>query len=422
MHEQWCKEYILLAFRMDNVIRKFTESRFVDHYYGPPAWKAEAEAEAARSPSELVRDAMALEDTLAAQGFDAHRTTFLGKQLVALETVCRKLNGETFPLEEEVRRCFDIQPERVPESRFEHGLALLDEALPGDGALPDRFQNWRKRYQLAQEKSSLLLHFMQQVAAETRQRTRAFVQLPAEETMEIEVTSNKVYMGENWYLGHYRSRVELNTDIPTDVKGLVDFMCHEGYPGHHTEFVLKEQSLFQERGYLEQAIFPIISPQAVISEGIATCAREMIFSLQEAEQWLTEHIYPAAGIDPASLDVVKLRHAEELLDYPAAGNAAFLLHEGRSDAEVIHYLVTYSLLSSTEARKFLEYLKVPFQQAYIFTYFHGKQLMRPWLQGPDRWQAFRRFLTEQMYPSELVLPVQEASGTCGPSASRQDTP
>jgi len=407
MTTQWCKEYILLALRMDKVIQNFTESRFVDHYYGPSEWKANVLAEAERSPEALVRDAMALEDALAGQNFDAHRTTYLEKQVVALETVCRKLAGETFSLEEEVRRCFDISPERVPDSRFAHGLALLDEALPGEGKLLDRFQNRKKRYRLALEKSDLLLGFMQQTADEARRRTQAFVTLPADEQIEMLVTSGKFYMGENWYLGNYQSSVELNTDLSTDIKGLVDFICHEGYPGHHTEFVLKEQHLFRECGYLEQTIFPIISPQAVISEGIASSAREMIFRLSEAEQWLAEHIYPAAGIEPDSLDIVKLRQAEEFLDYPAGGNAAFLLHEGRPDAEVIEYLITYSLVSYEEACKFLEYLKVPFQQAYVFTYFHGKQLMKPWLQGSDRWTAFHRFLTEQVYPSELAQRVWE---------------
>ena len=46
----------------------------VDYYYGPPEWKAEAEAE--KPADELVRDAMALEDTLAEQGFEAHRATY----------------------------------------------------------------------------------------------------------------------------------------------------------------------------------------------------------------------------------------------------------------------------------------------------------------------------------------------------------
>jgi len=402
MHEQWFRDYVLLAFRMDKAIRKFTESRFVDYYYGPPEWKALAEAEAERSSSELVRDAMTLEDALASQGFEAHRATYLEKQVVALETVCRKLSGETFSLEEEVQRCFDIHPERIPESQFEQGHALLDEVLAGDGSLPDRLQGWKKRHQLAQEKSGLLVNLMQRAADEARRRTQAFVNLPADESIEIQTVNDQVSMGENWYLGHHRSRVELNTDLPTDLNGLLDFMCHEGYPCHHTEFVLKEQRLFAERGYLEQAIFPIISPQAVISEGIASSACEMIFTPEEAEHWLAEHIYPEAGIEPDLLDITKLRQALAWLDYPVGGNAAFLLHEGRSDEEVLHYLRKYSLLLDEEALKFLEYLKVPFQQAYIFTYFYGRQLMKPWLQGAERWNAFRRFLIEQIYPSELV--------------------
>ncbi|MGZ6367446.1 MAG: hypothetical protein ACXWPS_15980 [Ktedonobacteraceae bacterium] len=77
MNEQWFKEYVLLAFRMDKAIRKFTESRFVDYYYGPPEWKAEAEGE--KLTGELVRDAMALEDALPEQGFEAHRAIYLEK-------------------------------------------------------------------------------------------------------------------------------------------------------------------------------------------------------------------------------------------------------------------------------------------------------------------------------------------------------
>jgi hypothetical protein len=386
---------------MEKAIQHFTGSRFVDYYYGPPDWKAEA-AQADQSPTELVRDAMALQDALAAQGFDTHRATYLEKQVIALETVCRKLNGETFSLEDEVQRCFDIHPERIAESEFEHSQSVLDEVLPGDGSLLDRLQGWRKRYRLAPEKSDLLLILMERAADEARRRTQTFVTLPDDEGIEIQTVSDLVSIGENWYLGQYRSRVELNIERPTDVRDLLHFICHEGYPGHHTEFVLKERLLFQERGYLEQAIFPIISPQAVISEGIASSALEIIFTPAETEQWLAEHIYPEAGIEPDTTDVAKLRAAEESLGYPVMANAAFLLHDGRSDDEVMHYLMQYMLETEEQARRFLEFLKVPFQEAYIFTYFSGKRLMHPWLTKPEGWKAFHRFLTEQVCPSELV--------------------
>jgi hypothetical protein len=402
MYEPCVREYVLLAFRIENAIQKYTGSRFVDYYYGPPDWQAEAATEAEQAPSQLVRDAMALEDALSEQGFETQRATYLEKQMIGLETVCRKLAGETFSLEDEVQRCFDIHPERIPESQFERGLAILDELLPGDGSLLDRLQAWRKRYYLPPEKSGLLLTFVQRAADEARRRTQALVTLPAEEGIEIQAVSDLVSIGENWYLGNFRSRVERNTERPTDLRDLLQFICHEGYPGHHTEFVLKEQHLFREQGYLEQAIFPILSPQAVISEGIARSAREMIFTPEEAERWLAEHIYPDAGIEPDTLDIARLREAEELLDYPVLANAAFLLHDGCSDDEVTHYLMTYMLETEEQARRFLDFLKVPFQEAYIFTYVYGNRLMQPWLTGPDRWDAFRRFLTEQLCPSELV--------------------
>ncbi len=402
MNEPWFREYVLLAFRIDKAIRKFSESRFVDYYYGPPEWRAAAEAEADMTAAELVRNAMALAEHLPAQGFETHRATYLEKQVMALETVCRKLNGETFSLEDEVQRCFDIHPTWTPESEFEQAIALLDEALPGAGSIVERQLALRQRYELAREKSGLLVGLMQRALAEARHRTQAFVDLPEGEGIELQTVSDKVFGGENWYLGNYRSRVELNTDLPTEVSWLVDVMCHEGYPGHHTEFVLKERHLYRERGYMEQAIAPIIGPQSVISEGIATMAREMIFTPDEAEQWASEHLYPEAGIEPVQLDIVKLHRAGELMQ-GLGGNAAFLLHEGRPDEEVAQYLMKHSLESDRQRiQKELDFLKDPFREAYIFTYFYGKRLMQPWLQGADRLAVFRRFLTEQLYPAELV--------------------
>jgi hypothetical protein len=400
--EQWFREYVLLAFRIDKAIRKFSESRFVDSYFGPPEWKAAVEAEAEMPAAELVRGAMALADSLSAQGFEAHRATYLEKQVTALETVCRKLNGETFSLEDEVQRCFDIRPTWTPESEFEQAIALFDEALPGEGSIVERQLALRQRYELAHEKSGLLVGLMQRALVEARRRTLAFVDLPEGEGIELQTVSDKIFGGENWYLGNYRSRVELNTDLPTNGAWLVDVMCHEGYPGHHTEFVIKERHLYRERGYMEQAIAPIIGPQSVISEGIATMAREMIFTPEEAEHWASEQLYPEAGIEPVQLDIVKLHRAGELMQ-GLEGNAAFLLHEGRPDEEVAQYLMKHSLESDRQRiQKELDFLKDPFREAYIFTYFYGKRLMQPWLQGADRLAVFRRFLKEQFYPSELV--------------------
>lgn len=401
MSEHWFRDYVLLQFRMDKSLRKFTESRFVDYYYGPPEWKATVEAESETPAPDLIRAAMALLDALPTQGFEAHRVSYLSKQVIALETVCRKLNGETFSLEDEVKRCFDIRPAWTPETQFEQAHALLDEALPGEGSIFDRSETLRKQYELPQEKSGLLMGFMQRAMVEARRRVQAFIELPRGEEVELALVTDKVYAGDNWYLGDFRSHVDVNTDLPTHMGWLMGLICHECYPGHHTEFVLKERHLYRERGYMEQAIAPIICPQSVISEGIATSAFDMIFTPTEAEQWSAEYLYPEAGIEPASVDMEKLYRAGELMA-GIDGNARFILSEGRPDEEVKQYLVKYWLLPEEYAQKSIDFLKDPFREAYIFTYFYGRQLMKPWLEGPDKQAVFKRFLTEQLCPSDLV--------------------
>jgi hypothetical protein len=401
MSEQWFRDYVQLQFRMDRHIRKFTESRFVDFYYGPPEWKAAVESEAETPAPDLVRASMTLLDTLPAQGFDAQRATYLSKQVIALETVCRKLVGETFALEDEVQRCFDIRPEWTPETRFEEAHALFEEALPGQGSLFERMEALRTRYELTREKAALLPGLLQLAMDEVRRRTRAFLDMPQEEGVELETVTDKVYGGENWYLGNYRSHVDVNTDLPITINSLLDLVCHEGYPGHHTEFVLKERQLYREQGYIEESIAPIIGPRSVVSEGIATSAFETIFTYAEAEQWATEHLYPVAGIMPIKYDIEKLARAWELMG-GLFGNARFMLSEGRSEEEVKRYLVKYLLHPEEYAQKEVDFMKDPFREGYIFTYTYGKRLMKPWLEGPDRKKVFKRFLIEQMCPSDLT--------------------
>ena len=85
-----------------------------------------------------------------------------------------------------------------------------------------------------------------------------------------------------------------------------------------------------------------------------------------------------------------------------SGNARFMLSDGRSDDEVKQYMMQYGLLPEEYARKNLEFLRDPFREGYTFTYIYGRRLMKPWLQGDDRRKVFKRFLTEQICPSDLV--------------------
>ena len=69
---------------------------------------------------------------------------WLEAQLVGLETACRWFAGDEVPFVELVRRCHQIDPELVPEEEFAAAQERLDEALPGDGSIHERFVSWRE--------------------------------------------------------------------------------------------------------------------------------------------------------------------------------------------------------------------------------------------------------------------------------------
>jgi hypothetical protein len=137
--------------------------------------------------------------------------------------------------------------------------------------------------------------------------------------------------GACWYQGNSRSHVEVNVDDyiqqQDHVYVLLDTLCHEVYPGHHTAYTLREQHLYFEQGCLEEAIGLIFSPAAVMGEGIATSACGMLFSPRELEEWLAKHVYLELGIEPDGANVTGIQRATDLLE-SIWGNAMLMMREG----------------------------------------------------------------------------------------------
>jgi len=178
-------------------------------------------------------------------------------------------------------------------------------------------------------------------------------------------------------------------------------VCHEGYPGHYTDYVLKDQHLAR-RGYTEQTMYLTLVPQCVISEGIAMVAHEMIFSEGEAEHRIAEQMNRLFHREVDTKALLRLRQASEMLQ-GVWGNAAMLLDQGRSEAEVAQYFVKHMLLPEDRASSYIASLKHPLHGLHLaLTYGNGQKLVRRWLQGSDRVAIFHRFLTEQWMPSQLA--------------------
>ncbi|QBD82984.1 hypothetical protein EPA93_46295 [Ktedonosporobacter rubrisoli] len=404
MNDAWFQAYVLLAFRIDKVLRLIAkDSLLVDYYYGPPIWKAQVENEPPTPAPVLLQNAEELGAMLAHLDLESQRATFINKQVRAMHTICRRLCGETFSLDDELRLCFDLSLPltKTPETEFEQAWARAEETLPGTGDVLTRLVALEQRLALPPERSEQIVSFAYQALAETRRRTQAFVDVPLDEAISVELVQGQKWRANNQYLGNFRSRIDINLDIFTSFRDMLPFACHEGYPGHHTELALKEQQLFHERGYVEQAIGLLISPQAVISEGLATLAPTLLFTPEEQQHWLTEQLLPQAG--------VKITPEEAQWESPVGAlwmgvrrNAILLLHEGRKEGEVKDYLKQYLRIDDRQAQQALAYFQRPFHESYTFTYTSGATLLQPWLQGADRFSIFASFLAEPLTPSALL--------------------
>jgi hypothetical protein len=395
-HDPIGESYVQLGLRINRHLEGY-----VDSYCGPPEWKAQIETESPRAVGALLDDAAALRDQISQADLDAQRHDFLTRQVVAMDTVLKQSSGAELSLLQEVRGCFDITPQRVPETLFEAALRELDELLPGTGDLTTRLVAWKRQLELPQER---ILPVLEVALAEVRRRTLSMLELPADESVELRLVSDQPWSGYNRYLGHNRSRIEVNTDLPVRADQVVNLMAHETYPGHHTELVSKEERWYRRAGRLEHSIQLLLAPECVISEGLATVAEEVIFPDQEElATWLRHVLYPAAGIRADVDQQLRLARAAEKLD-GVSGNAAFLLHEERrSEDEVLEYIHRYSLRTDKEARQTLRFIGNPLFRSYIFTYFYGRRLLKQAGTTSSLWDVFRWVIHEPITPTAIVV-------------------
>lgn len=317
----------------------------------------------------------------------------MSAQLTALETACRCFAGDELPYAEQVRRCHQVEARLVPEDEFAAVHARLDDALPGKGALPERYKAWRETQLVP---PGLVRPGLKALAAELRERTAALVELPDDE-VEFELVTDVPWSGFADYLGNLRTRVSINVDLPIPSTQLFELVTHEVYPGHHTDHVCKEP-LLAGQARTELAIFLFPTPQAVVAEGIATIAREALLGA-DAQQVAAEILRPL-GItyDPDTAAVV--RAADDTLDWVGSNVVQLVAEGGLARDEARPYLRRW-LIDPDEIidKAAAFYLDNPWPP-YAVSYSAGQELARTFVAGdPAR---FRRLLGEQLTPEDLA--------------------
>jgi hypothetical protein len=359
----------------------------VDAYFGPPELAAAAEAAPPADPRELVAEAEALLDEL--------EDGWLRDQVVGLRTYAGLLAGEPGSYADEVEGCYGVRPTHTDEAVFAAAHEQVDELLPGDGSLAERYERWQESTRVPAERIETTLAA---VIDEARTWTRGLVDLPDEEGVELEIVRDEPWMAFCAYLGGLRSRISVNVDLPQSAIGLLVLAMHETYPGHHAERCCKEHLLVRGRGLLEETLVLVPTPQSLVTEGIATLAPDVLLDGDGAPA-LAAAIHDA-GIE---LDVAHARAVERALEPCrwAEVNAALMLHDGgASEAEVHAYLERWGLMTPQLASHVIRFLNEPTSRSYMITYPAGRELCGAYVAGdPDR---FRLLLTEQVRVRDLL--------------------
>ena len=421
--------YLALGLAMDRHV-----SGLVDSYYGPKPIAARVAAAPITPPEHLVAEARALLAAIDAgeplgdpdegpvpdhlrleavpdAGRDGTRRHYLRAQTIGLLTTVRKLAGEPIAYADEVEACYGVRPRRFEQDEFETAHRRLDEVVPGNGPLVDRYVAWRESLAVPLDR---LESAIASLAEELRERTRLMFGLPDGERVDFELVTGKPWSGFNYYLGGSRSRVEINTDLPVLSTSLGPLVAHEAYPGHHTEHVRKEAGLLRRHRCWEESIVVIGTPHNLLSEGLADHGFEIVMGPRR-EAVVAEHLAPL-GI-PYDPDVVTIvRQAGEALAGVRA-NAAFRLWEDGADPDtVIDEVARFELTSRARAQKAVEFLLHPIWRAYISCYVEGLPLCRAFVAGdPAR---FARLITEQLTPRDLIDQTSPARQT---SQARQNS-
>lgn len=400
--DQIARDYVQLSLEIGE-----REPGYIDAYYGPPEWAAEAKA-APRELLQLIAAAEALSRRVAAVNvgaFDAlerRRPAFLAAQLTAARTRLAMLGGAKLSFADEAEGLFALRPQLKPLSNYDPMLAEIETLAPGPGALSERIDALLAQTAIPADKLDAV---MRASIAECRRRTAEHIALPTDEQFTLEFVKNQSWSGYNWYKGQARSLIQINTDFPVLMGRAVDLGCHEGYPGHHVLNLLLEQQLSRARGWVEFMVYPLYSPLSLIAEGTANYGIELAFPGAERLAFERDVLYPLAGLDPALAERdVALASAKARLSGARLTIAQRYLDGEIDRASAVALAQKYQLISRERAEQSIAFTDT--YRSYVINYGLGQDMARAHVEaaGSDpkaRWAAMERVLSEPTLPSDL---------------------
>jgi hypothetical protein len=394
-------EFLLLALRIDKHIKGY-----IDFYFGPEKLRQIVDNESITSPSKLLIDCKALIRQLGAQGYDKKRERYIEKMLTAMRTSIELLNGVEMSIKDQFLKLYDVALHPANESELKNLKREYDEAYGGPGSLEERIEKLRLKRRVPEE---MVFEFFKRALKITETRTKElFINLlPENEQIFLDLTQEKnndkiKWTCYEWYLGNYSSRIEVNPKFNMYWTTLLMYSAHEGYPGHHTEFSVKEWILYRELNQFEHSILLLNSPKLIISEGIADLAINVLFSYRDqVEIGLNEFCPDISKEDSleAMIAQYKVRNNLMLFWYNFAYHA---LIDNYTDEELISYGKYFELFDEDGLRNQIKRLNDPVYSKNAFIYNLGMNIIKKKYGEFPSVKDFRNLLINPILPSDLL--------------------
>lgn len=294
------------------------------------------------------------------------------------------LRGVGWSYERERHVFFAIDAPPVSNALLE-ARAQLEQQLPGRGRLVDRFAESMRPLVVPPDRR---LSVLNAALDECRRRTRAHIALPADERVEVDIVRDRPWAAYSRYRGSRRSTIQLNAGFQFTVDQLLQLACHEGYPGHHTRSVLRDD------GRPEHTVQLTFSPAGMTSEAAAMAATDLAFSAEDRVQFERDRLAPLAGLfaDAVARGVAIERLVARL--QPVQSEIAADYVDGRLEfSRAVEAFEDRALVPRAEA--LVKYVNE--YRSYVATYTDGAQLFsdRLWRcidAGVDAWRCYEQAL------------------------------
>ena len=395
------ENFIFLAHRIDK-----HNKGYVDFYIGPKKLREIVDNEAITSPNMLLTDCNALQKNLFKQGFDKKRERYLEKLLRAMETSIEILNDTEISIKEQFFRLYDVTLQPVKESELDSLKEEINAAYGGLGSLEKRMSDIRVRRTVPE---SMVFELFKKALNITRERTKELFDdlLHENEYVKIELVknnnSNEVkWAYYNWYLGNYISRIEVNPNYNMYWSLFLSAAAHEGYPGHHTEFLIKEQKLYRDLNQFEHSILLLNSPKLIISEGIANTAVNLLFSYRDQADISLREFCLDSSVEDSLEALMMQKRVKGKINLYLYNLAYHALINRWSEEKLFRYATSFEIYTQEDLKQRIKLVFNPVYSTTAFSYNLGSNLIRKKYGEFPSAKNFRNLLINPILPSDLV--------------------